>query len=101
MFARIAQQESVAYCFSIIENNNNERLRGIIGKADSDKKENSAQANTTSSSWSLATRQQFIDLQSYFPYDPLFLKNYKILMKEYYIEWSEASGEYESDGSDD
>ncbi|QID86333.1 DNA independent RNA polymerase I transcription factor [Saccharomyces pastorianus] len=101
MFARIAQQESVAYCFSIIENNNNERLRGIIGKADSDRKESSVQANTASSSWSLATRQQFIDLQSYFPFDPLFLKNYKILMKEYYIEWSEASGEYESDGSDD
>ncbi|EHN01521.1 Rrn3p [Saccharomyces cerevisiae x Saccharomyces kudriavzevii VIN7] len=101
MFARIAQQESVAYCFSIIENNNNERLRGIIGKADSDRRETLVQANTASSSWSLATRQQFIDLQSYFPFDPLFLKNYKTLMKEYYIEWSEASGEYESDGSDD
>lgn len=99
MFARITQHEDVAYCFSIIENNNNERLRGIIGKVDNDKKEYNTGGST--SGWSLATRQQFIDLQSYFPYDPLFLKNYKKIMKAYYIEWSEASGEYESDESDD
>lgn len=94
MFARIAQHEDVAYCFSIIENNNNERLRGIIGRVDKDK---SSTLSAAASTWSLATRQQFIDLQSYFPYDPLFLKRYKGMMKEYYIEWSEASGEYESD----
>ncbi|CCD27329.1 rDNA-binding RNA polymerase I transcriptional factor NDAI_0K01380 [Naumovozyma dairenensis CBS 421] len=103
MFARIAQHEDVAYCFSIIENNNNERLRGIIGKVDTSKRDTSdfVKVGTVSSTWSLATRQQFIDLQSYFPYDPLFLRNYKRMMKEYYIEWSEASGDLESDESDD
>ncbi|KAH7578884.1 RNA polymerase I specific transcription initiation factor RRN3 [Nakaseomyces glabratus] len=100
MFARIAQEEDVAYCFSIIENNNNELLRGIMGKADSSRGGTPTPMGPATS-WSLATRQQFIDLQSYFPYDPLFLKNYKNMMKEYYIEWSEAGGEYESDGSDE
>lgn len=101
MFARIAQEEDVAYCFSIIENNNNELLRGIIGKAESSSRGSTPQPMGPATTWSLATRQQFIDLQSYFPYDPLFLKNYKNMMKEYYIEWSDAGGEYESDGSDE
>ncbi|SJM83148.1 probable RNA polymerase I-specific transcription initiation factor RRN3 [Zygosaccharomyces bailii] len=98
MFARIAQHEDVACCFSIIENNNNERLRGIIGRGD---KESKTSQSVATSTWSLATRQQFIDLQSYFPYDPLFLKHYKQMMKDYYIEWSEAGGEYESDELED
>lgn len=101
MFARIAQHEDIAYCFTIIENNNNERLRGIVGKADGSKKSGSTSVAATSSVWSLATRQQFIDLQSYFPFDPLFLKNYKEMMKDYFIEWSEASGELESDHESD
>ncbi|SCU89983.1 LANO_0D07140g1_1 [Lachancea nothofagi CBS 11611] len=95
MFARIAQHEGVVYCFGIIENNNNERLKGIMGKSDSQN------SSGTVSNWSLATRQQFIDLQSYFPYDPLFLKNFKKMMKDYYIEWSDVSCEYESDESDE
>lgn len=102
MFARIAQHEGVVYCFSIIENNNNERLRGIMGKADSNMPSSASSTGTSStSSWSLVARQQFIDLQSYFPYDPLFLKNYKRMMKDYYIEWSDVSGDYESDESDE
>lgn len=102
MFARIAQHEGVVYCFSIIENNNNERLRGIMGKADSNMPSLASSTGTSStSSWSLVARQQFIDLQSYFPYDPLFLKNYKRMMRDYYIEWSDVSGDYESDESDE
>ncbi|CEP60952.1 rDNA-binding RNA polymerase I transcriptional factor LALA0_S02e03400g [Lachancea lanzarotensis] len=95
MFARIAQHEGVAYCFGIIENNNNERLKGIMGKSDT------RNSGAAVSRWSLATRQQFIDLQSYFPYDPLFLKSYKRMMKDYYIEWNEVSRDYESDDSDE
>ncbi|CAH02491.1 rDNA-binding RNA polymerase I transcriptional factor [Kluyveromyces lactis] len=95
MFAKIAQNEGVVYCFSIIENNNNERLRGITGKSAE------SGGSSISGTWSLATRQQFIDLQSYFPYDPLFLTNYKSMMKDYYIEWTEVSKDYESDDSDE
>ncbi|CCH62796.1 hypothetical protein TBLA_0I01360 [Henningerozyma blattae CBS 6284] len=103
MFARITQHEGIAYCFSIIENNSNERLRGILGKPLDNTDGKSATNNTTvvGTTWSIVTRQQFIDLQSYFPYDPLFLKNYKNFMKQYYIEWSEVSGDYESDESDE
>ncbi|KAG0670755.1 DNA independent RNA polymerase I transcription factor [Kluyveromyces marxianus] len=96
MFAKIAQHEGVVYCFSIIENNNNERLRGITGKATE-----SGGGSSVNGSWSLATRQQFIDLQSYFPYDPLFLTNYKTMMKDYYIEWTEVSKGYDSDVSEE
>lgn len=101
MFARITQHEGIAYCFSIIENNNNERLRGIIGNANNSNGISTISNSAPSTTWCLATRQQFIDLQSYFPYDPLFLKEYKIFMKEFYIEWSEVSGEYESDDTSD
>lgn len=105
MFARITQHEDIAYCFTIIENNNNERLRGITGKASADtpggSREKSPSVGVRTSAWSLATRQQFIDLQSYFPFDPLFLKNYKHMVQEYYIEWSSVAGDYESDDSDD
>lgn len=100
MFARITQHEDIAYCFSIIEKNNNERLRGIVGKADSNSNTNNSNnknSSNSSSVWSLATRQQFIDLQSYFPFDPLFLKNYKEMMQDYYIEWGDASGDLESE----
>lgn len=95
MFAKIAQHENLVYCFSIIENNNNERLRGITGKSAE------VGGSSTGGAWSLSTRQQFIDLQAYFPYDPLFLKNYKNMMRDYYIEWTEVSGDYESDDSED
>ena len=78
-----------------------------MGKVDDGlKRENSktglsSAGATAVSTWSLATRQQFIDLQSYFPFDPSFLKKYKDMMREYYIEWGEVSGEYESDESDE
>lgn len=99
MFAKITQHEDIAYCFSIIEKNNNERLRGIVGKSDNNNSNSNSNNKLSSSSsvWSLATRQQFIDLQSYFPFDPLFLKNYKEMMQDYYIEWGEASGDLESE----
>lgn len=102
MFAKIAQQEDVAYCFGIIESNSNERLRGIMGKTHNahDSADVGTSNGSSTTNWTLAKRQQFIDLQSYFPFDPLFLKNYKQIMKDYYIEWNEASGGYESDESD-
>jgi len=48
--------------------------------------------NTTS-----LQKKQFIDLQSYFPFDPLFLPTYKEFMKDYYIEWSEVEFENETE----
>ncbi|CAM9012675.1 unnamed protein product [Wickerhamomyces anomalus] len=91
MFAKIAQQENVAYCFSIIQKNKNEKLKGISGN-------NSV--NTLNNGQLNLSKQQFVDLEGYFPFDPLFLKNSKKFLKDYYIEWSSISKEYESDTDD-
>ncbi len=91
MFAKIAQQENVAYCFSIIQKNKNEKLKGISGN-------NSG--NTLNNGQLNLSKQQFVDLEGYFPFDPLFLKNSKKFLKDYYIEWSSISKEYESDTDD-
>lgn len=92
MFAKIAQQENVAYCFSIIQKNKNEKLKGISGNNNSGSQSSNGQLNLS--------KQQFVDLEGYFPFDPLFLKNSKKFLKSYYIEWSSISKEYESDTDD-
>ncbi|KAL6942874.1 hypothetical protein ACO0RG_001838 [Hanseniaspora osmophila] len=114
MFAKITQTENLVYCYSIIEKNNSDRLRGIVS-ANAKGSRNGASLNQSrtvapipladresgNKGFSLVARQQFIDLQSYFPYDPLFLKKYKRLMHDFYIEWSEVSGDYETDESEE
>lgn len=92
MFAKIAQQENVAYCFSIIQKNKNEKLKGISGNNNNGSQSQNGQLNLS--------KQQFVDLEGYFPFDPLFLKNSKKFLKSYYIEWSSISKEYESDTDD-
>ncbi|ODV74069.1 rDNA-binding RNA polymerase I transcriptional factor [Cyberlindnera jadinii NRRL Y-1542] len=89
MFAKIAQEENVAYCFSIIQKNKNERLRGISGHGNSNESNRSASVQLA--------HQQFVDLEGYFPFDPLFLKTARGYLKELYIEWSSIAKEYESD----
>lgn len=91
MFAKIAQEENVAYSFSIIQKNKSERLRGISGNG------NSSGNFANVSQHSQLAKQQFIDLEGYFPFDPLFLKNAKKHLDGLYIEWSAISGDYESD----
>jgi len=93
MFAKIAQQENVAYCFSIIQKNKNEKLKGISGNGGNSKNGGGNGALNLS-------KQQFVDLEGYFPFDPLFLKKSKKFLKGYYIEWSSISKEYESDTDD-
>ncbi|KAL6947216.1 hypothetical protein ACO0QE_002095 [Hanseniaspora vineae] len=114
MFAKITQTENLVYCYSIIEKNNSDRLRGIVSanarggqtstSVNLSKNATSAplaDKDSANKGFSLVARQQFIDLQSYFPYDPLFLKKYKKLMHDFYIEWSEVSGDYETDESEE
>jgi len=107
MFAKITQRENLVYCYSIIEKNTNDRLRGIMSGGGSSSLGGSSNGAKSASNpsgskgFSLVARQQFIDLQSYFPYDPLFLKKYKKVMQEFYIEWSEVSGDYETDDSEE
>ncbi|CDR45614.1 CYFA0S19e00958g1_1 [Cyberlindnera fabianii] len=94
MFAKIAQEENVAYCFSIIQKNKNERLKGISGT-----KLSVSSGDSSNSKLNLA-KQQFVDLEGYFPFDPLFLKESKKEIRDYYIEWSTISRDYESDTDD-
>jgi RNA polymerase I-specific transcription initiation factor RRN3 len=91
MFAKIAQEENVAYCFSIIQKNKSERLRGISGNG------TVSNNNTRNNLQSSLAKQQFVDLEGYFPFDPLFLKNAKKYLDGLYIEWSSISRDYESD----
>ncbi|ODQ77313.1 hypothetical protein BABINDRAFT_21050, partial [Babjeviella inositovora NRRL Y-12698] len=87
IFARISQQQNVAYCFSLIEQNKRERLLGIKGAA------GGAGAN---GAFMLTARQDFLDLEGYFPFDPLILKKCKALIaEEYYVDWSEDEDEDE------
>ncbi|KAG7880059.1 hypothetical protein KL937_002943 [Ogataea polymorpha] len=72
IFARLAQQVDLCYCFSIIERNKRERLNGI----------KNMQAGSV-----FESKQEFLDLEAYFPFDPLILKRSKELVEEHYVEW--------------
>lgn len=114
MFANIAQKTNLVYCYTVIEKNNKDNILGIInssnlgnineksfsGSNGSDKPlSTSGVLNATLSLTNTTSLQkkQFIDLQSYFPFDPLFLPTYKEFMKEYYIEWSEVEFDNETE----
>ncbi|KAH3668575.1 hypothetical protein OGAPHI_002329 [Ogataea philodendri] len=72
IFARLAQQVDLCYCFSIIERNKRERLNGI---------------KNMQSGAAFESKQEFLDLEAYFPFDPLILKRCKELIEEQYVEW--------------
>ncbi|OWB82973.1 hypothetical protein B5S33_g1602 [[Candida] boidinii] len=118
IFARISQQTDLCYCFSIIEQNKRERLSGIkcsrstpekkrsfsplSSKASSSSPSSSSSISmsvTTSSSHSFSSKQEFLDLEAYFPFDPLMLKKSKKIINENYIEWTSGDEESESDES--
>jgi RNA polymerase I-specific transcription initiation factor RRN3 len=99
MFAKIAQEENVAYCFSVIQKNRNERLKGISGIRSAADLSKNTQNTSVTSSHSASAKQQFIDLEGYFPFDPLFLKQTKSLLKEFYVEWKNT--DYQSDTEED
>ncbi|KAL6933760.1 related to RNA polymerase I-specific transcription initiation factor RRN3 [Hanseniaspora guilliermondii] len=114
MFANIAQKTNLVYCYTVIEKNNKDNILGIInssslgnisekslsGSNSSDKPLSTSGVSNATLSLTNTTslqKKQFIDLQSYFPFDPLFLPTYKEFMKEYYIEWSEVEFDNETE----
>lgn len=114
MFANIAQKTNLVYCYTVIEKNNKDNILGIInssnlgninekslsGSNGSDKPLSTSGVSNATLSLTNTTslqKKQFIDLQSYFPFDPLFLPTYKEFMKEYYIEWSEVEFDNETE----
>ncbi|OBA28832.1 RNA polymerase I-specific transcription initiation factor RRN3 [Hanseniaspora valbyensis NRRL Y-1626] len=117
MFASIAQKVNLVYCYTVIERNNKDNILGVINSNDTiasatlnnaSSGESGYDAAGLSSTTSLSgnatlsvsnttslQKKQFIDLQSYFPFDPLFLPTYKEFMKECYIEWKDVSSKYD------
>lgn len=86
IFARLAQQHDVAYCFTVIEHNKRERLLGICGGLDEQE-------------MVFTARQDLLDLEGYFPFDPLQLRRAKrIVTGGWYLEWNEEDSDSEHSG---
>lgn len=87
IFAKLATKLNLCYCYSIIEHNKRERV---------------LQSNSSlpSSVGNFRHKQEFLDLEAYFPFDPMVLPMCKKLVRECYIEWSEVNPE-ENDDDDE
>ncbi|VEU23416.1 DEKNAAC104653 [Brettanomyces naardenensis] len=87
IFARIVQRVDLCYCFSIIERNKRERLNGV----------RNAVASADSSETRFESKQEFLDLEAYFPFDPLMLTHSKKIVNTNYIEWQSLDDSEDSD----
>ncbi|QOU19272.1 hypothetical protein BRETT_004493 [Brettanomyces bruxellensis] len=87
IFARIVQKVDMCYCFSIIDKNKRERLNGI----------RDATANSESSLNRFERKQEFLDLEAYFPFDPLMLKDSKKIIHQNYIDWQDFDDSEDSE----
>lgn len=93
IFANIATKLNVCYCYSIIEHNKRERmLNSNVG----DKNK-----NLPAPTGNFKQKQEFLDLQGYFPFDPLVLPLSKSLISEVYIEWSDVNPNQDEDEDDE
>lgn len=88
IFAKLATKLNVCYCYSIIEHNKRERM---------------TQGNSSlpSSFGNFRHKQEFLDLEAYFPFDPMVLPVCKKIIKENYIEWSEVNPANDDDDDED
>ncbi|KAI5951992.1 RRN3 [Candida jiufengensis] len=85
IFAKLATKLNVCYCYSIIEHNKRERMMQTNG--------------LPSSIGNFKQKQEFLDLEAYFPFDPLVLPNTKKAVSKNYVEWSEVNPEEDDDES--
>ncbi|ODQ74097.1 hypothetical protein LIPSTDRAFT_51247 [Lipomyces starkeyi NRRL Y-11557] len=97
MFAKVAQREGAAYCFSIIQKN--KRGTPVII---SDVPSPTAGSNTPAMKASSLLAEDFSGafnkvemkpLEGYFPFDPLVLKRTRYLVRENYVTWAEVAGD--------
>ena len=86
IFAKLATKLNVCYCYSIIEHNKRERILQTNGTLAMP----SAVAN-------FKQKQEFLDLEAYFPFDPLVLPLSKRIVRVNFVEWSEVNPEEEDD----
>ncbi|GBL48611.1 DNA independent RNA polymerase I transcription factor [Candidozyma auris] len=88
IFANLATKLNVCYCYSIIEHNKRERM--IQG--------NSKMPSTVGN---FRHKQEFLDLEAYFPFDPVVLPASKKIIEKNYVEWSQVNPVDEDDDEDD
>ncbi|WEJ95844.1 DNA independent RNA polymerase I transcription factor [Yamadazyma tenuis] len=94
IFANIATKLNVCYCYSIIEHNKRERML----HTSTDTKDNNL--SLPASIGNFKQKQEFLDLEGYFPFDPLVLPLSKKLITSNYIEWSEVNPNQDEEDED-
>lgn len=80
IFAKIATRLNVCFCYTIIEHNKRERMLQTSGER-----------TLPSAVGNFRQRQEFLDLEAYFPFDPLVLPELKKLINPTYVEWAEIN----------
>ncbi|CAK9440394.1 uncharacterized protein LODBEIA_P44940 [Lodderomyces beijingensis] len=86
IFAKLATKLNVCYCYSIIEHNKRERMLQTNGSV-----------TMPSAVGNFKQKQEFLDLEAYFPFDPLVLPMSKKIVGRNFVEWSEVNPEEEDD----
>ncbi|CCE82184.1 Piso0_001896 [Millerozyma farinosa CBS 7064] len=90
IFAKISTKLNVCYCYSILEHNKRERML-----------QNDTSSMLPSSTTNFRQKQEFLDLEAYFPFDPLVLPQCKEIVGRNYIEWSSVDPSNDEDDEDD
>lgn len=88
IFAKIATKLNVCYCYSIIEHNKRETMM-------------QGNSNLPSAVGNFRHKQEFLDLEAYFPFDPLVLPNCKKIISTNYVEWREVNPSNDDDEDED
>ncbi|KAG5416958.1 RRN3 [Candida metapsilosis] len=107
IFAKLATKLNVCYCYSIIEHNKRERMLQTTngsngGSGTRDTRDTSSGSRNSvvmpaSAMGNFKQKQEFLDLEAYFPFDPLVLPMCKKLIGENYVEWSEVNPDEDDD----
>lgn len=104
IFAKLATKLNVCYCYSIIEHNKRERMlqttngsNGGSGARGTSSSGRNSVVMPASAMGNFKQKQEFLDLEAYFPFDPLVLPMCKKLIGENYVEWSEVNPDEDDD----
>lgn len=88
IFTKLATKLNVCYCYSIIEHNKRERMT-------------QSNSNLPSSVGNFRHKQEFLDLEAYFPFDPLVLPQCKKVIAPNYVEWKDVNPASDDDEDED
>lgn len=115
-FAQIAHRENLVYCFTIMEqnrlgpkqaaslassNNGNPYLSSNISDSSNKRPQASLSSSFAKYMFHNARHKDFVMLEAYFPFDPLFLPICKKVISPIYVEWVQDEEDSESEEVDD